>query len=58
MNYAVEIGLSAMSLTKICSGIQELMGGGEGGIHMPTHTHSQEDGLISLLLFFRIRKVG
>jgi hypothetical protein len=42
------------SLIKIGSGIQKLMGG--GGIHR--HTDRQQRDLISLLYFFKIRKVG
>jgi hypothetical protein len=41
------------SFIKIGSGVQMLMG---GGIH--THTHGQQRDLISLLYFFKIRKVG
>jgi hypothetical protein len=42
------------SLIKIGSGVQTLMG--VGGIHR--HTHGQQRDLISLLYFFKIRKVG
>jgi hypothetical protein len=37
---------------KIDSGIQNLMGGGD------SQTHRQRGDFISLLLFFRIRKLG
>jgi hypothetical protein len=42
------------SFIKICSGVQQLI----GGIHRHTHTHAQQRDLISLLYFFKIRKVG
>jgi hypothetical protein len=42
------------SFIKIGSGVQKLMG--EGDTH--THTHGQQRDLISLLYFFKIRKVG
>jgi hypothetical protein len=49
MNYAVEMGLSAMiyvaRFIQSGSGIQKLMRG-------HTYTHTQEGDLISLLLFF------
>jgi hypothetical protein len=55
MKYAVEMGSGAMmyvpSLIKIGSGIQRLLRG-------DTHTDRQHGDLISLLLFFKIRKVG
>jgi hypothetical protein len=40
------------SFIKIGSGVQKLIGGGY------THTHGQQRDLISLLYFFKIRKVG
>jgi hypothetical protein len=53
MNYAFKMGSGAMiyipSFIKIVSGIQKLIGG--------IHRHTDGD-LISLLLFFKIRKVG
>jgi hypothetical protein len=56
MKYAVEMGSDAMmyiqSFIKIGSGIQKLI----GGIHR--HTHRQQHDLISLLYFFKLRKVG
>jgi hypothetical protein len=55
MKYAVEIGSSAMiyipSFVKIGSGSQKLIG-------EDTQTHRQRGYRISLLLFFKIRKVG
>jgi hypothetical protein len=42
------------SFIKIGSGVQTLLGG--GGVHK--HTHGQQRDLISLLNFFKIRKVG
>jgi hypothetical protein len=39
---------------KIGSGVQKLI----GGIHRHKHTHGQKRDLISLLYFFKIRKVG
>jgi hypothetical protein len=52
MKYAVEMGSGAMiyipSLINIALGIQKLMGGG----------NRQHGDRISLLLFFKIRKVG
>jgi hypothetical protein len=39
---------------KIGSGVQKLMGGGGGH----KHTHGQQRDLISLLCFFKIRKIG
>jgi hypothetical protein len=50
MKYAVEMGSGAMictpSFIKIGSAIQKLTGG-------DSHTHRQNDNLISLLLFFQ-----
>jgi hypothetical protein len=43
------------SFIEIGSGIQKLMG---GRIHTHTHTHGQKRDLISLLYFFKIRKVS
>jgi hypothetical protein len=60
MKYAVEMGLGAViyvpSFIKIGSGIQKLL----IGIYRQTgtHTHRQQRDLISLLCFFKIRKVG
>jgi hypothetical protein len=55
MKHAVEMGSDATiyipSFTKIGSGFQELIGGN-------TQTHRQHGDRISLLLFFKIRKVG
>jgi hypothetical protein len=57
MNYAIEMGSGAMiytpSLTKIVSGIQKLFWG-----EVDIHTHRQQGDLISLVLFFKIRKMG
>jgi hypothetical protein len=44
------------SFIKIGSGIQKLIGGID--IHTHTHTHGQQRDLISLLYFFKIRKIG
>jgi hypothetical protein len=56
MKYAVEMGSGAMiyipSFMKIGSGIQKLMGGGGD-----SKRHRQHGDHISLLLFFKIRKV-
>jgi hypothetical protein len=41
------------SFIKIGSGVQKLKGG-----DTQTHTHGQQRDLISLLYFFKIRKVG
>jgi hypothetical protein len=46
----------APSFIKIGSGVQMLVG--EGGIRAHTHTHGKQRELISLLYFFKIRKVG
>jgi hypothetical protein len=58
MKYAVEMGAGAViyvpSFIKIGSGVKKLVGG--GGIHR--HTHGQQRDLISLLYFFKIRRVG
>jgi hypothetical protein len=60
MKYAVEMGSVAMiyipSFIKISSGIQKLI----GGIYRRTDTqiHRPQGDLISLLYFFKIRKVG
>jgi hypothetical protein len=43
------------SFIKIGSGVKKLIGGG-GYTH--THTHGEQRDLISLLYFFKIRKVG
>jgi hypothetical protein len=55
MKYAVEMGSCAMiylpSFIKIGSGIRKLIRG-------DTHTHRERPDLISLLYFFKIRKVG
>jgi hypothetical protein len=55
LNYAVEMGSGAViyvpSFIMIGAGVQTLMGGGY------THTHGQQRDLISLLYFFKIRKV-
>jgi hypothetical protein len=52
MKYAVEMGSGAMiyipSFTKICSDIQNLIG----------RMHGQHGNSISLLTFFKIKKVG
>jgi hypothetical protein len=40
------------SFIKIDSGVQKLI----GGIH--THTHTEQRDFISLLYYFKIRKVG
>jgi hypothetical protein len=42
------------SFIKTSSGVQKLIG--EGGIQR--HTHRQQRDLISLLYYFKIRKVG
>jgi hypothetical protein len=42
------------SFIKTESGVQKLI----GGIHGHTHKHGQQHDLISLLCFFKIRKVG
>jgi high-affinity Fe2+/Pb2+ permease len=42
------------SFMKMGSGVLKLMGGGA----IQTHTHGQQRDLISLLYFFKIRKVG
>jgi hypothetical protein len=42
------------SFIKIGSGIQKLI----EGIHRHTHTHRQQRDLISLLYFFKKRKIG
>jgi hypothetical protein len=56
-NWAVEMGSGAMtyapSFIKIGSGIQKLIGG-----DTQTHTHRQQHDLISLIYFFKGRKVG
>jgi hypothetical protein len=56
MENVVEIGSGAMiyipSFIKTVSAIQKLMGGGH------TKTHRQHGNHISLLYFFKIRKVG
>jgi hypothetical protein len=56
MKYAVEMGSGDMiyipSFVNIGSGFQRLTGGRN------TQTHGQYGDLISLLLFFKIRKVG
>jgi hypothetical protein len=44
----------AKSFIKIGSGVQKLI----GGIHRHTYAHGQQRGLISLIYFFKIRKVG
>jgi hypothetical protein len=41
------------SFIKIGSGVQKLIGG-----YTDTHTHDQQSNLISLLYFFKIRKIG
>jgi hypothetical protein len=52
LNYAVEMGSDAViyvpSFIKIGSGVQKLIG----------NTHGQQHDLISLLYFYKIRKVG
>jgi hypothetical protein len=57
-NQAVEMDSGAViyipSFIKIGSGVQKLI----GGIHRHTQTHGQQRDLISLLYFFKIRKVG
>jgi hypothetical protein len=54
MKYAVEVGSGAIpSLLKTGSGFQTLIRGG-GNLQ----THGQHDGLISLLYFFKGRKLG
>jgi hypothetical protein len=54
MNYAVEMGSGAVicipSFIKISSGVQKLIGG--------IHRHRQQHDLMSLLYFFKARKVG
>jgi hypothetical protein len=54
---AVEMGSGAViyvpSFIKIGSGVQRLTGG-----DTQTHTHRQQRDLISLLYFFKIRKLG
>jgi hypothetical protein len=54
MKYAIEVSSGAMiyllSFIKIGSGIQKLIGG--------VHRHGQQSDLISLLLYFKMRKVG
>jgi hypothetical protein len=61
MKHAVEMSIGAMtyipSFVKIGSGIQKLI---VRGIHIQTYaqTHRQHGDLISLLLFFKIRKAG
>jgi hypothetical protein len=58
MKNAVEMGSVVViyipSFIKIGSGIQKIL----GGIHIHTQTHRQQGDLISLLLFFKIRRVG
>jgi hypothetical protein len=47
------------SFIKIGSGIQKLIRGGiYRHMHRHTNTHPQQRDLISLLYFFKIRKVG
>jgi hypothetical protein len=59
MKYSVEIGLNTMiyipSFINIGSGIQKLTG--EGGF-TGTQTHRPHSDLISLLSFFKTRKLG
>jgi hypothetical protein len=58
MKYAVEMGLSAMiyipSFVKTGSGIQKLMAEGAYTYrHAPTHRHTQQGDLISVLLLYQ-----
>jgi hypothetical protein len=43
-----------LSFIEIGSGVQKLI----GGIHTHTHAQGQQRDLISVLYFFKIRKVG
>jgi hypothetical protein len=60
--YAVEMGSGAViyvpSFIQIGSGIQKLIGGIQTHTHTHTHTYGQECNLISLIYFFKIRKIG
>jgi hypothetical protein len=46
------------SFIKIDSGVQRLIGRIHRHTHEQTHIHTQERDLISLLYFFKIRKIG